>query len=68
MVNSTLKVLKGISVEFMEYLYEDTKRRKRTNSVLYMAGKDDQIATIAKLLDILHGSYRFNVDQIEAIT
>ena len=44
------------------------KRRKRTDSVLYMAGKDDQIATIAKVLGILHESYRFNADQIEAIT
>ena len=44
------------------------KRKKRTDSVLYIVGKDDQIATIAKLLDILHKSYGFNADQIEAFT
>ena len=34
---------------------------------MYIKGRDDQIATSAKLLDIMHESYEFSIDLIEAI-
>ena len=40
MVNSMLKILKGISVECMECLNEDAKRKK--GQILYIAGRDGQ--------------------------
>ena len=62
------KILKGISVECIECLNEDAKKKeKKDRSYMYIMGRDDQITTIAKLLDITHESYGFNADLIEAI-
>ena len=38
------------------------QRRRKKGQILYMAGRDDQIATSAKFLDITHDSYGFNAD------
>ena len=65
MVNSMLKILKGISVECMECLNKDAKKKK--GQILYIAGRDDQITTSAKLLDITNEFYGFNADLLEAI-
>ena len=48
----------------MEYLNEDVKKKK--GQILYITGRDDQIATSAKLLDIMYKFYGFNADLIEA--
>ena len=34
---------------------------------LYITGRGDQIATNAKVIDIMHESYGFSADLIEAI-
>ena len=44
-----------------------TRMRRRKGQILYITGRDDQITTSAKSLDITHKSYRFNADLIEAI-
>ena len=49
----------------MECLNEDAKKKK--GQILYITGTDNQIATSAKLCDIMHESYGFNADLIEAI-
>ena len=49
----------------MECLNEDAKKKK--GQVLYIMGKDDQIVTSAKLLDIMHESYGFSADLIGAL-
>ena len=67
MVNSMLKIFIGISVECMECLNKHTKKKKKKGQILYIAGRDDHITTITKLLDITHKSYRFNADLIESI-
>ena len=69
MVNSTLKNTQGISVECMEYVNEDAQKRKeeKYDTFCKCEGRDDQIATNAKLLDIMLESYGFSVDLIEAI-
>ena len=59
-------MLKGISVECMKCLNEDVKKKKN-GQILYIMGRDDQITTSAKLLDITHKSYGSNADLIEAI-
>ena len=53
-------------MECMKCLSEDTKKKKK-GQILYIVGRDDQITTSAKLLDIMHKSYGFNADLIEAI-
>ena len=53
-VDYRLKILKGISVQSMECLNEDAKKKKNISCTL--GGRDDQIATSAKLL------YRFSGD------
>ena len=58
-------VNKGIAVECMECLNDDVKKEK--GQILDIAGRDDQIAISAKLLDITHRSYGFSVDLIETI-
>ena len=64
MGNSMLKILKGTSMKCMECLDEDKKKK---GQILYdQIARDDQIATSAKLLDIMHESYGFNADLIEA--
>ena len=50
----------------MECLNKDAKKNKK-GQILYIAGRDDQITTSTKLLDITHKSYRFNADLIESI-
>ena len=64
MVNSMLKILKGIFVEYMECLNNDTKKK---GQILYRVGRDVQITTNAKLHDIMHESYGFSADLIQAI-
>ena len=41
--------------------------RKKKGQILYIAGRDDQITTSAKLLDITHESYGFSAVVIETI-
>ena len=48
----------------MECLNKDAKKKKK---ILYTMGRDDQITSSAKLLDITHKSYGFSADLIEAI-
>ena len=48
MVNSILKILKGISVECMEILNKDMKKKQKEDRSC-----DDQIATSPKLLDLM---------------
>ena len=68
MVNSMLKILKGIFVECMECLNQDAKKKKKEKGqILYKVDRDDQIATGTKQLDIIHKSDGFNADLIEAI-
>ena len=43
------------------------KEEKEKEQILYIMGRDDQIATSAKLLDITHESYGFNADLLEII-
>ena len=43
------------------------KNAKKKGQILYITGRDDQITTSAKSLDIMHKSYWFNTDLIEAI-
>ena len=52
-------------MECMEFPNEDVKKKKRTDPV--HCSRDDQIATGAKLLNIMHESYGFSGDLIEAI-
>ena len=52
-------------MEYIECLNKDVKKKKKKGQILYIAGRDDQIAAIAKLLDIMQKSYGFNTDQIE---
>ena len=42
-------------------------RKKKKGQILYIAGRDDQIAISAKLLDIMHKFYGFRSDLIETI-
>ena len=65
MGNSMLKILKGTSMKCMECLNKDKKKK---GQILYITGRDDQIATSAKLLDIMHESYGFNADLIRLVT
>ena len=37
----------------MEYLNEDLKKKKKKGQILYIAGRDNQITTSAKVLDSL---------------
>ena len=54
-------------MEYMECLNKDVQKKKKKEQILCIAGRDDQITTSAKLLDIMHESYGFNSDLIEAI-
>ena len=40
---------------------------KKTLNFLYIRGRDDQIATSAKLLDTMHKSYGFSGDLLKTI-
>ena len=64
MVNSMLKILKSISVECIECLDEDAKKKGKP---YILRNRDDQITASAKLLDITHKSYGFSGDVIEII-
>ena len=48
----------------MEYLNKDVKKK---GWILYIRGKDDQIATSTKLLDIMHKSNGISANLIETI-
>ena len=61
-------ILKGISVEYMECSNEDAKKKNKKGQILCIMGRDDQIATSAELLDIMHKSYGFSADLIETIS
>ena len=53
MVNSTLKILKGIFVECMECLNENAKKKKKIKGqILYTAGRDDQLLPMPNCLII----------------
>ena len=69
MVNSMMKILKGIasiSVEWMECLNVDAKKKEKDISCI-TGSRDNQIATSAKLVDITHECYGFSGDLIETI-
>ena len=65
-MNSMLKILKGTSVECMECLNKDAKKKKKKDRSC-----TSQVGTIKSLpvphLDITHESYGFNADLIKAI-
>ena len=47
----------------MECLNEDSKKKKKKKGqILYISGRDDQVAISGKLLDIMHESYGFSAD------
>ena len=46
-------------VECMECLNKDVRKKRW---ILYIRGRDNQIATSAKLFDIMHDSYGFSGD------
>ena len=54
-------------MEYMECSNEDAKKKNKKGQILCIMGRDDQIATSAKLLDIMHKSYGFSADLIETI-
>ena len=66
MVNSTLQNTKGISVECMECLNKDAKKKKKDRFCISQVAIIKN-ATSTKLLEIIHESYGFNSDLIEAI-
>ena len=41
----------------MGCLNEDVKKNKKKGQILYIVGRDDQITTSAKILDVTHESY-----------
>ena len=43
------------------------RKKKEKEQIMYIEGRNDQIATNAKLLDIMHESYEISIDLIEAI-
>ena len=52
----------------MECLNEDAQKRKSYDTAFCTCmGRDDKIATSAKLLDVTYQSYGFSADLIEAI-
>ena len=59
-------MLKGVSVECMEYPNEDTQKSKR-GQFLYIRGRDIQIATCTQLLNIKYKFCEFNGDLTETI-
>ena len=59
------KVLNDISMEFMEYVNEDAKKKKKTISVHW--GRAVLIATGSNLLDTKYESYEFNDDLRDTI-
>ena len=66
MVNS---MLKNIHRNFcgMHGMSQQAYKEEKKGQILYIAGRDNHITTITKLLDITHKSYRFNADLIESI-
>ena len=58
MVNSRLKILYGISTEFMECLNNDVWKKK--GHFLYIGGRAILIATSVNLLDTKHKFYGFD--------
>ena len=59
-----LKILNGISIEFMKCFNEDTKKKGHS---LYIGGRAILIATSSNLLDTKYKFYGFNNDLRETI-
>ena len=51
----------------MKCLNEDAYKKEEKDRSCTLRGRDDHIATSAKLLDIRHDSYRISGDLIETI-
>ena len=68
-VNCRLKILNDISMESMECFNKDAQKNKEERKwrFLYIADRDNLIATNAILLNIKYDFYGFNGDLIEAI-
>ena len=66
MVISRLKILNGISMEFMECLNEDAKKEKKGH-FLYIGGRAVQITTSSNLLNTKYKFNKFNDDLRETI-
>ena len=64
LVNSRLKILNGICMEFMEYLNKDAKKKEH---FLHSRGRAVLIATAATLLDIKYTFYGFHDDLRDTI-
>ena len=64
------KILKFISVESVECLLMRMRRRKRRKNDTFCTslGRDNQIATGAKLLGTMYESYGFSGDLVETTT
>ena len=57
-----------ICMESMECLNQDVQNKKqKVWHILCIVGRDDQITTHAKLLDIMYNSYGFNANPIDTI-
>ena len=65
MVNSV--ATEKYSKVFLWNVWNVLTRMRRKMDILYIMARDDQIATDVKLLDIMHESYGFSADLIEAI-
>ena len=65
MVNSMLKILKCISVECMECLNEDAKKKKKDRSCTLWLGMIKSLPV--PNFDTTHKSYGFDADLIKAI-
>ena len=63
-----IKILNGISMEFMECLNEGAKKKKKKKGhFLYIGDRAIQIATGSNLLDTKYEFYGFNDDLRETI-
>ena len=61
-------MLKDITVESMDVLTRMCRRKKeKNNASCISSGRDDQITTSAKLLDITYKSYGLCADLVETI-
>ena len=66
MVISVLKILNGISMEFMECLNKDAQKKKK-GDFLYIGGGAILIVTSSNLFDIKYTFYGFNDDLRDTI-
>ena len=58
-------MLKGFSVECMEFLNEDAQQKGENDPFHTSLSRKDQFSTSAKFFDIMHGSYGFSADLID---